>query len=80
MRLLFLLTERLGCVNTPTPVSVIFVRDRFGSLSTPIHVSVIPIKGEYWTCERSYSSVFCLRERNIWICEYSTLISIVCVR
>ena len=53
-------------MSTPTPVSIVCVKERFGSLSIPTPVSMVPVDGEIWMCEHSYSCVYCLYEREVW--------------
>ena len=35
-------------MNTPTSMSVVYVKERFVYLNTPDPVSIIPVEGEYW--------------------------------
>ena len=63
--------ERFDCVITPAPMYIITEIERFGYVSTPTPVSDIPIEGEDWIFKYSYSSVYFLCKREVWICKHS---------
>jgi len=46
--LLFLWRESFGYANTPTPVSIICMKERFSCLITSTPVSNILVEGEVW--------------------------------